>query len=78
MGIHWCTWDHLSEPKDIMSLGFHNLSKFNIALLAKQGCHIFNNLESFLARVLKAKYFLNFVFFSASLGGIPSYTWKSL
>lgn len=54
------------------------MSKFNITLLAKQGWRIFNNLETLLARALKAKYFPSSNFLSASLGNLSSYTWKSL
>ncbi|MBA0736428.1 hypothetical protein Gogos_009984, partial [Gossypium gossypioides] len=43
-GIHWCTWDHLSEPKEIGGVGFRSLAKFNVALLAKEGL---GNLPSY-------------------------------
>lgn len=36
-GIHWCTWASLFELKENEGLGFRDLSKFNIALLAEQG-----------------------------------------
>ncbi|KAK5835012.1 hypothetical protein PVK06_010694 [Gossypium arboreum] len=34
-GIHWCPWSQLCELKDDGGLGYRNLTKFNLALLAK-------------------------------------------
>ncbi|MBA0553592.1 hypothetical protein Golob_012762 [Gossypium lobatum] len=39
-GTHWCTWDHLNEPKEIGGFSFRSLAKFNVALLAKEGWHL--------------------------------------
>lgn len=36
-GIYWYNWKSLCSSKEEGSLGFRNLSSFNIALLAKQG-----------------------------------------
>ncbi|KAA3482034.1 RNA-directed DNA polymerase, related [Gossypium australe] len=49
-------------------LGFHNLDKFNIALLAKQGWRLVNFPNSLLSRVLKAKYYQKFGFYQCSIG----------
>ncbi|GMI85899.1 hypothetical protein HRI_002259200 [Hibiscus trionum] len=77
-GIHWCKWKDLSVPKDVGGLGFRDLAKFNIALLAKQGWRLLQDPSSLLARVLKAKYFPTTTFLNASLGSAPSQIWRSL
>ncbi|KAH1048031.1 hypothetical protein J1N35_038815 [Gossypium stocksii] len=55
-GIHWCAWNELLSLKKDGGLGFRNLAKFNIALLAKQGWRLINFPNSLLARVLKNTY----------------------
>lgn len=59
-------------------MGFRSLTKFNIALLVKQGWRILHYPKSSLARVLKAKYFPNGDFLNFDLGNLPSYSWKSI
>ena len=51
---------------------------FNLVLLAKQGWQIYQNPDSLLHRVLKAKYFKSTSFLEAQLGNSTSYTWRSL
>ncbi|KAL4361294.1 hypothetical protein GQ457_04G002860 [Hibiscus cannabinus] len=77
-GIHWSSWASLCLPKSHGGMGFRDMSKFNIALLAKQGWRILNNPSSLLARVMKARYFPKSDFMNASLGSSPSYTWRSI
>ncbi|KAA3472858.1 reverse transcriptase [Gossypium australe] len=77
-GIHWCEWRKLCELKENGGLGFRNMCQFNIALLAKQGWRLIVYPDSLLARVLKAKYFPNSDFLNASLGNLPSLTWRSI
>ncbi|KAL1149784.1 hypothetical protein V6Z11_A10G214000 [Gossypium hirsutum] len=71
-GLHWCAWKELSVPKEEGGMGFCDLSKFNIALLAKQGWRIMKNPSSLIVRVLRAKYFNGSNFLEAALGTNPS------
>ncbi|KAA3466735.1 reverse transcriptase [Gossypium australe] len=41
-GIHWCQWKYMCCPKE-EGMGFKNMFRFNISLLAKQGWRIINN-----------------------------------
>lgn len=52
--------------------------KFNVTLLAKQGCRLIHYPDSLLVHILKAKYYPRFNFLSANLGSLPLYTWKSV
>ncbi|KAA3464145.1 reverse transcriptase [Gossypium australe] len=61
-GIHWCHWDFLCRTKEKGGLGFRNMSKFNISLLAKQGWRIMTQADSLVARLRNSS----------------SYTWKSI
>ncbi|GMI81726.1 hypothetical protein HRI_001841900 [Hibiscus trionum] len=54
-GIHWCTWQALCLPKFEGGMGFRDLGKFNLALLAKQGWRLLSNPSSLVARLLRAK-----------------------
>ncbi|KAH1107250.1 hypothetical protein J1N35_011018 [Gossypium stocksii] len=77
-GIHWCQWKAICRSKAQGELAFRNLAKFNIALLAKQGWRILMNLNSLLAKVIKAKYFPNGDFMTTNVGSYPPFTWRSI
>ncbi|GMI99219.1 hypothetical protein HRI_003591200 [Hibiscus trionum] len=77
-GIHWCTWSELSKLKEWGGLGFRDLSKFNVALLAKQGWRLLLNPSSLVGRLLRAKYYPSTSFLKARLGHNPSLTWRSI
>ncbi|KAK5770921.1 hypothetical protein PVK06_047081 [Gossypium arboreum] len=57
---------------------FRDLSKFNIALLAKHGWCIMENPSSLISCVLRDKYFNGSNFMEAPLGTNPSLIWKSI
>lgn len=62
-------------PKTRGGIGFRDFTKFNLALLAKQGWKLITNPSSLLVRVYKAKYYSQNDFMSARLGFYPSFTW---
>lgn len=77
-GIHWCSCARLSELKEDGEMGFKDLAKFNVALLAKQGWRILMHPTSLMARILRAKYFSNTSFLNARLGSHPLMVWRSI
>ncbi|KAA3473632.1 reverse transcriptase [Gossypium australe] len=77
-GIHWRQWQFMCRSKEEGGMGFRNMAKFNISLLAKQGWRIMNNTESLVEKFMKAKYFPDEQFLNSRLGNSSSYTWKSI
>ncbi|KAH1083260.1 hypothetical protein J1N35_023021 [Gossypium stocksii] len=77
-GMHWGDWKALSALKEDGSMGFRNLSLFNIALLAKQGWRLLRFPNSLLACTLTAKYYKDSNFFKSRLGNLSSFTWQSI
>ncbi|KAL6191818.1 hypothetical protein ACLB2K_038207 [Fragaria x ananassa] len=75
--IHWMSWDRLCRPKDNGGMGFRDLYAHNLALLAKQGWRILKFPHSIIARPLRALYFPNGDFWSASAVG-GSTCWKGI
>ncbi|WVZ54075.1 hypothetical protein U9M48_004939 [Paspalum notatum var. saurae] len=76
--IHWIGWQKLTRSKSIEGLGFRDLYAFNMAMQARQGCHLITQTDSLCARVLRAKYFpLSDVLEARAKNGI-SYTWCSV
>ncbi|XP_019184794.1 PREDICTED: uncharacterized protein LOC109179753 [Ipomoea nil] len=61
--IHWMSWDRMCVPK-----------KFG----AKQGWGLLTSPESLVARVFKARYYPTSSFYEATIGGNPSYAWRSI
>lgn len=59
-------------------LGFYDLGKFNIALLAKERWHLMENLESLDVRLLRAKYYCGSNFLKSSLGSCHSLIWRNI
>lgn len=76
--ISWVAWKKLCLSKEEGGLGFHDIAKFNQALLAKQAWRVWKHTDSLVARVLKSRYFRNSEFLSCGMGTRPSYAWRSL
>ena len=72
------SWEKMCLPKDQGGLGFKDLEKFNLALLAKQGWRLQTNSSSLFYRVYKAKYFPGCDFIDAKMGKQASYGWRSI
>ncbi|XP_019178981.1 PREDICTED: uncharacterized protein LOC109174171 [Ipomoea nil] len=77
-GIHWMNWDRMCVPKKYGGMGFKKLHEFNLALLGKQGWRLLTKPDSLMARIFKARYYRDTTFYEATLGGNPSYVWRSI
>nr|XP_023912496.1 uncharacterized protein LOC112024088 [Quercus suber] len=76
--IAWVSWRKLCFSKLKGGMGFRNLQAFNLAMLAKQGWRLFENPNSLVARIYRAKYYPHGDVFNAGLGSSPSFTWRSI
>uniref|UniRef100_A0A803QK92 RNase H type-1 domain-containing protein n=1 Tax=Cannabis sativa TaxID=3483 RepID=A0A803QK92_CANSA len=76
--IHWEKWNKLCKAKIKGGMGLKDLTRFNKALLAKQGWKIIQNPQSMLGSVLKACDFSNGSFLEAKPSGFCSYVWQSI
>ncbi|XP_019163544.1 PREDICTED: uncharacterized protein LOC109159890 [Ipomoea nil] len=77
-GIRWLAWNKMCYPKVQGGLGFKGLSKFNLALLAKQGWRLLTQPSSLAARIIKARYYPQSDFLEAKIGANQSYSWRSV
>lgn len=55
--LHKLKWDRVCRPVEFMGLGIRDLELTNLALLAKMAWRVFDNPDSEVTRLLKAKYF---------------------
>ncbi|XP_031121085.1 uncharacterized protein LOC116024331 [Ipomoea triloba] len=76
--IHWMAWDQLCVPKKYGGLGFKDLRAFNLAMLGKQAWRFLTNPQSLVARIYKARYYPKTTFVDATIGGCPSFCWRSI
>lgn len=71
-------WQKLCKKKEEGGMGFHDISRFNQALLCKQAWWILHHPHSLLSRVLKHCYFKNTCSLNCGVGTRPSYAWRSI
>lgn len=76
--LHWLSWGMLCQSKKSGGMGFRDLERFNLALLATQTWRLVTNPYSLLARILKARYIPRESFFMPTVGDRPSTTWRSI
>jgi hypothetical protein len=75
--MHWFAWWKMCVLKKKGGMGFRDLQRFNLAMLAKQCWRLLCEPESLCAQVLRAKYFRSEDLLNAELKG-SSYTWQSI
>lgn len=76
--IHWTNWGNLCAPKSQGGLSFKLIREFNIALLGKQAWRLITSPNSLVAKIFKARYYVNYSFMEVSIGHDPSYCWRSI
>lgn len=76
--IPWVAWDRMTLPKREGGLGFRDLQKFNIALLAKQAWRILRDPSSLITRLYQGIYHPSTTFLKAQTGHYASYGWRSI
>ncbi|XP_013607556.1 PREDICTED: uncharacterized protein LOC106314175 [Brassica oleracea var. oleracea] len=76
--IPWVAWQKLCKPKDQGCMAFHDIGRFNQALLGKQAWRIWSRPNSLVARVLKGQYFSKKSFLECGSDTRPSFAWRSI
>jgi len=76
--VHWLKWEKLCAAKEVGSLGFKEIKKSNMALLAKQVWRMLENPNSLCYKVFKAYFFPDCSILDAKESASGSYAWKSI
>lgn len=77
-GIHWNSWEKMTQAKEVGGMGFKSYRAMNEALLAKQCWRLLKSPHSFWGRILKGLYFSNCSFMDAGRGSRACGVWMSL
>ena len=59
-------------------MGFRNIRDFNLALLGEQAWRLMMEPQSFISRLLEARYFSSGSFEEAGIMSNPSFVWHSI
>ncbi|XP_059446647.1 uncharacterized protein LOC132178216 [Corylus avellana] len=76
--IHWMSWSKMSLSKTQGGMGFRDIVTFNKALLAKQIWRLWKSPDSLIAKIMKAKYYLECSVLDAPCGKKLSFAWRSI
>ena len=76
--IHWMSWKNMEKQKNRGGMGFHDLTCFNQALLAKQVWRLLKNPNTLTGQILQAKYYSGGNILEAWVSKTASYAWKSI
>lgn len=77
-GIRWICWDKLCYPKKFGGMGFWRIREFNIAMLGKQAWRLLTEPQSFIAKLMQARYYPSRSFKKTRLRENLSYVWRSI
>jgi hypothetical protein len=72
------SWTRMGLSKVNGGMGFRDLGMFNKALLAKQAWRLWHSPNSFLSKIMEAKYYWGGNFLELKLGVWPSFAWRSI
>ena len=76
--IHWVNWKTMCASKLVGGMGFHDIQKFNNAMLGKQVWCLFHRRDTLLYKVFSAKYFPHGNILDAPIHPKCSYAWRSI
>lgn len=76
--IAWMGWNRLGKTKNKGKLVYRELDYFNLALIAKQGWKLLQQLETLATKVFREKYYPGGLCMESNLGRRPSYAWRSI
>lgn len=76
--IAYRSWDDIYQSKDNGGLGVRDLGTVNKSIIIHAACNIATNKNPMLTSILKAKYYPNSSFWTASNSGTRSVFWSSI